>query len=502
MFYHYKKNYLRFRLNIHLMRSFTPFLLFSWVMSYGLVSPAGDVANLSIDGEIITNICADQRGKPYKSYSGFGFDKNGKFYGLKGSSWSLIPLTQDLVVKSSKSEVEGQEGAFIIDKEKTVYNFFQKTGITEENCSPSEGLPSHQVNHTQKNSNSSGGQGGKKDDSSCKIAGLADSYVLAMSWQPAFCLSKQGKEGQPGKPECGDADITSPESQSSNNFSLHGLWPNKEGCGVEYGFCGKAHKQQAFSSYPAVVLTEDTFKFLEPLMPSLKAKSYLERHEWHKHGTCHQKLTEVTNSNLTSEEREQQEKDIESQAASRYFNLAGKLVNEFNSYKFMDLFREGKRDGKIDFNTLKGEIDSEQGLGPGTSQSLIFICKKSPKTNNEPYLVEIQVNLIKDLDENSTLKDSIDRTKRGYNRGCVKKQKVSRDESLQQDNATTGNGTYSLDLQHTSSQQIHIVPYPRVDQPSHEEGPLNRKELPQPEQPTGEIVAPPIPDSALQPMAS
>ena len=48
--------------------------------------------------------------------------------------------------------------------------------------------------------------------------GNFDYYVLALSWQPAFC------EGRPDKSEC----RTQTQNRfDANNFVLHGLWPNQ-----------------------------------------------------------------------------------------------------------------------------------------------------------------------------------------------------------------------------------------------------------------------------------
>lgn len=63
--------------------------------------------------------------------------------------------------------------------------------------------------------------------------GLADSHVLALSWQPAFC---ETYGYQNGKPEC----LTLPaDSYQAQHMVLHGLWPNQRSCGINYGYCGR-----------------------------------------------------------------------------------------------------------------------------------------------------------------------------------------------------------------------------------------------------------------------
>ena len=119
---------------------------------------------------------------------------------------------------------------------------------------------------------------GSGGNAQCGVAGQADSFVLALSWQPAFCETK------PDKPECA---ITNPQVYQARHFVLHGLWPNKQTCGIKYGFCGDVKTQkQNFCDYPQLSLSPPSRAALAEVMPSVTAGSCLERHEWHKHGTC------------------------------------------------------------------------------------------------------------------------------------------------------------------------------------------------------------------------
>ena len=112
----------------------------------------------------------------------------------------------------------------------------------------------------------------------CRTAGFGDSYVLALSWQPAFC------ETHSDKPECAVRD---PEAYQAKALALHGLWPNRDGCGRNYGFCGPHRRQERpFSDYPPVSLAPETREALGVVMPSAAHGSCLQRHEWHKHGAC------------------------------------------------------------------------------------------------------------------------------------------------------------------------------------------------------------------------
>lgn len=118
------------------------------------------------------------------------------------------------------------------------------------------------------------------DPSSCnQNPGLADSYVLALSWQPAFCQT-YGYEA--GKPECLQLNA---KSYQASHLVLHGLWPNQNNCGQSYGFCN-AEPQKSHCDYPALSLSKDVAETLNVLMPSFAFGSCLERHEWYKHGSC------------------------------------------------------------------------------------------------------------------------------------------------------------------------------------------------------------------------
>lgn len=103
----------------------------------------------------------------------------------------------------------------------------------------------------------------------------AETHALAISWEPAFCLTN------PGKPEC--TSETSSRADA-HQFSLHGLWPqNGSYCGVS---ATQKSEDQAgeWSMLPAVTLQPATESLLQVDEPG--TMSYLERHEWTEHGTC------------------------------------------------------------------------------------------------------------------------------------------------------------------------------------------------------------------------
>jgi ribonuclease T2 len=202
---------------------------------------------------------------------------------------------------------------------------------------------------------------------SCRLSGQADGYVLALSWQPTFCQSRQDLPK-----EC---SIDSSSTYQAGHFTLHGLWPNKTSCGINYGFCGvvKQRPNGGFCSYPEVPDLSPTIRtVLAQVMPSAEAGSCLERHQWYKHGTCQTTWT-----------------------ADEYFSLAAYLTNQFNHSGITEFVRHhmGKQD-TIRTEDFLRELD--QALGPQAQQHIKLMCKKN-------WLEEIQINLPAALNLNADL---------------------------------------------------------------------------------------------------
>lgn len=104
----------------------------------------------------------------------------------------------------------------------------------------------------------------------CNIKNQHDSYVLAVTWQPGFCEHYSYSRE---KPEC---NAMQTEELVVNHLTLHGLWPNRDQCGTNYGRCAG----------PKLDLDESTIATLAPWMPNLIYEQDLASHEWDKHGTC------------------------------------------------------------------------------------------------------------------------------------------------------------------------------------------------------------------------
>ena len=196
-----------------------------------------------------------------------------------------------------------------------------------------------------------------ESDNNCNTPGQADSYVLALSWQPAFCETK------PDKPEC---EITDPNAYHAKHFALHGLWPNKKNCNKNYAFCGAVKKKKdEFCDYPEIQLDSASQASLAEVMPSVIAGSCLERHEWHKHGSCQ-----------------------ESWPVSEFFDLSADLARQFND-SGMAYFMNRRINQQVRTEDFLNRLEAV--LGSAARDRIKLNC------NQQGMMVEIQLSLSGDL---------------------------------------------------------------------------------------------------------
>lgn len=215
-------------------------------------------------------------------------------------------------------------------------------------------------------------------DASCQLPNKEDSYKLAVSWQPAFCESHRGK------PEC---KITDSTVYQASHFTLHGLWPNKRECGVDYGLCGQYKKPaRSFCDYAPVPMTAETIKNLREIMPSVAGGSCLDRHEWYKHGTCQ------TDWN-----------------ADGYFDTAVRLVKEFNDTGIAEFMKQntGKTVATEEFFNVVN-----QSLGKNASKRLSLGCDR------QGNLVDVFINLPKQIPDKVALATLIQQAPESVNNRC------------------------------------------------------------------------------------
>jgi ribonuclease T2 len=156
-------------------------------------------------------------------------------------------------------------------------------------------------------------------------------YVLAASWQPAFCQTHRTKT------EC---QAQTEARFDSAHFALHGLWPQPR----DNIYCGVSREQRTnaeagrWSDLPPLELTDETRANLDVVMPG--TQSDLQRHEWIKHGTCY------------------------SDTAEEYFVESLQLMNQLNASPVRVLFaaRIGER---VSAYELRAAFDQAFGAGAG-----------------------------------------------------------------------------------------------------------------------------------------
>lgn len=313
------------------------------------------------------NECFSLKGKPFASYQKFYFKGDGVAYGLKNGQEVKLRFDESLKAINADGAVNYVE---------SLKNFKRANGISPDVCDASSGSVS-----------ASAGDSKSASLAGCNIKSEMDSVVLAMSWQPAFC------EDKGSKPECRLSQFIAQNTYQAKNFTLHGMWPNKNSCGQNYGFCGEVKSNaKDFCEYPEVSITNHAIeKDLESVMPSKAAGSCLERHEWHKHGTC------------------------QSLDTSKYFDRAIKLLKNFNQSKTASLIRKYINKSNLKTSDLLKSLDVS--FGKDASKQFVIVCKGN-------RLTEVQVNLTaasldpKTDESKITIKGLLNKSASGYIRGC------------------------------------------------------------------------------------
>lgn len=196
--------------------------------------------------------------------------------------------------------------------------------------------------------------------------GNADSYVLALSWQPAFCET-YGYER--GKSEC---YTLTKKSYTATHLALHGLWPNQKACGKDYSYC-QTKKRPHHCDYPAIHFTEFVSSELGRVMPSFTEGSCLERHEWHRHGTC------------------------QLQSQNDYFDTAAQLSQRFDQTSMGSLIRKFNG-GYVSLQALKEAFIND--FGNDAIDKLYLGCQQG-------MLVDIWISLPAQASLSLPIKDMV-----------------------------------------------------------------------------------------------
>jgi ribonuclease T2 len=210
------------------------------------------------------------------------------------------------------------------------------------------------------------------------------SFILAVSWQPAFC------ETRPEKSEC---KSQSAERFDASHFTLHGLWPQPGThvyCNVAPELVA-ADKDGRWNALPATQIDLKTRRELERVMPG--TTSQLDRHEWIKHGTC-----------------------FDGSTAQTYFSRAIALVDQLNSAHPRALF-ESKVGSELTSEAIRKAFDAAFGAGAG--ERVRISCKRDGSRN---LIVELTIGLSGEIGDEPSLAELISAappTSPGCPRGVV-----------------------------------------------------------------------------------
>lgn len=193
------------------------------------------------------------------------------------------------------------------------------------------------------------------------------SYVLAVSWQPAFC------EQKPNKTEC---ETQTKERFDATHFTLHGLWPQPRSnsyCNVD-PLLVRFDENKEWDRLPPTELSDATRAALAETMPG--TASFLDRHEWIKHGVCFQHET-----------------------SENYFARALALMTQLNASKLRALFA-ANIDREITRDQMREALDAS--FGPGANERMRVACKRIRDRN---LIVELTFGLAGEIGPNSRLGD-------------------------------------------------------------------------------------------------
>jgi ribonuclease T2 len=210
-----------------------------------------------------------------------------------------------------------------------------------------------------------GGTGGTSGQSK------SGEFLLAASWQPAFCETSAGQS----KEEC---DTETADRYDASHFTLHGLWPQPQ----TNVYCAVPTRDKEndgdhdWDALPEPALSAGTRADLDKVMPGTVSK--LHRHEWIKHGTCF------------------------GTGPESYFRTAEALMDQLNASKLQELIAAniGKKVAAADLQAA-----FEETFGPGSAGALAIECGKDGK---RMLISGVSIKLKGVLDETTQLRSALD----------------------------------------------------------------------------------------------
>ena len=189
--------------------------------------------------------------------------------------------------------------------------------------------------------------------------------LLAISWQPAFC------EQRSDRPECASQRQT---RYDATHFSLHGLWPGprkRSYCNIPSSLI-ELDKKGRWGRLPDLKLNGSLKSRLDQVMPG--TRSFLQRHEWVKHGSCH-----------------------ENGSANGYYEDSLRLINEINISPVRQLFADhvGKN---LDTKNIQEAFD--RAFGKGAGERIKIKCRRD---GTRSLISEITIGLFGEFDETANI---------------------------------------------------------------------------------------------------
>jgi ribonuclease T2 len=202
---------------------------------------------------------------------------------------------------------------------------------------------------------------------SLAVAQERTQFVLAISWQPAFC------ETRPNRPEC---ETQTEDRFDAAHFALHGLWPqprSRDYCGVDAATV-ELDENGDWADLPEPELSDALRRELETVMPG--TQSSLDRHEWIKHGTCYGE-------------------------AEDYFQASLDMLAAINASPVRDLFS-----ASIGAELTQEQIWSafDQAFGEGAGERVRLACIED---GNRRLINELTIGLTGNIDGPESFADRI-----------------------------------------------------------------------------------------------
>lgn len=193
--------------------------------------------------------------------------------------------------------------------------------------------------------------------------------ILTLGWEPAFC------EGHANKRECVSETFN---SFDATHLTLHGLWPQprrKEYCNVSQALIDTDEKGD-WQALPEVALSTETRTRLVIAMPG--TQSFLDRHEWIKHGTCYN-----------------------GRDAETYFREALSLVDEVNRSAVQALFAANVGQ-EMTVAAVRHAFDVAFGAGAG--DRIRLACQRD---GSRRLITEITIGLVIRSSDSNTLAELV-----------------------------------------------------------------------------------------------